>query len=156
MAQQTESEPDAQQLVVDPQWDEVEDSDSAIGETYGVQSLHASTASKVDRSPARQFDCLDKYQHPRVSKAARENLPKLQHRNQVLVGYLLVKSPKKKKKGLANQAQRGPNDDRQNDGLDLSHYMLYLALDNKLFLAPIGDNLQKVIDIGTATGIWAM
>lgn len=34
--------------------------------------------------------------------------------------------------------------------------MLYLALDDQLFLAPIGDKPQKVIDVGTGTGIWAM
>jgi ubiquinone/menaquinone biosynthesis C-methylase UbiE len=31
-----------------------------------------------------------------------------------------------------------------------------LILENKLFLAPIGKNPQKVLDIGTGTGIWAM
>jgi ubiquinone/menaquinone biosynthesis C-methylase UbiE len=51
---------------------------------------------------------------------------------------------------------RGPNDERQNEGLDLTHHMLALALDGKLHFAPIGDNPQRVVDIGTGTGIWAI
>lgn len=34
--------------------------------------------------------------------------------------------------------------------------MMNLMLDNKLFLAPIDQNPQQVLDIGTGTGIWAM
>jgi hypothetical protein len=34
--------------------------------------------------------------------------------------------------------------------------MLLVAMDNKLFRAPIGDNPKLVADIGTGTGIWAM
>jgi len=34
--------------------------------------------------------------------------------------------------------------------------MLTLALGDKLFLAPIAKNPQKVLDVGTGTGIWAM
>jgi len=33
--------------------------------------------------------------------------------------------------------------------------MLYLALENKLYLAPI-ENPKKVLDVGTGTGLWAM
>ena len=33
--------------------------------------------------------------------------------------------------------------------------MMYLAFDNRLFLAPL-ENPQKVLDLGTGTGIWAM
>ncbi|ESU09401.1 hypothetical protein FGSG_03787 [Fusarium graminearum PH-1] len=29
-------------------------------------------------------------------------------------------------------------------------------LDDKLFLPPIGDNTQKILDVGTGTGIWAI
>ncbi|KAH7370253.1 hypothetical protein BKA65DRAFT_487995 [Rhexocercosporidium sp. MPI-PUGE-AT-0058] len=36
------------------------------------------------------------------------------------------------------------------------HHMLTLMLDGKLFLAPIGPNPQKVLDVGTGTGIWAI
>lgn len=50
----------------------------------------------------------------------------------------------------------GPNDDKQNNQLDLAHNLYLLTLDSKLFLAPIGDNPQQVLDIGTGTGIWAM
>lgn len=49
----------------------------------------------------------------------------------------------------------GPNDDTQNEQLDILHHMLTLLLDNKLFLAPI-EKPQKVLDVGTGTGIWAI
>ncbi|TKW58124.1 hypothetical protein CTA1_11076 [Colletotrichum tanaceti] len=50
----------------------------------------------------------------------------------------------------------GPNDEKQNEGLDLNHYWQTLFLENKLFLAPIGNKSHKVLDLGTGTGIWAM
>ena len=51
----------------------------------------------------------------------------------------------------------GPNDEQQNDGLDIGHHMLTLLLDNKLFIAPIDEaNTRTVLDIGCGTGIWAM
>ncbi|EOD50701.1 Sam dependent methyltransferase [Neofusicoccum parvum] len=50
----------------------------------------------------------------------------------------------------------GPNDDAQNDQLDIGHHMYKILLDDKLLLAPIGDNDQKVLDVGCGTGIWAI
>ncbi|CZR58303.1 related to methyltransferase [Phialocephala subalpina] len=50
----------------------------------------------------------------------------------------------------------GPNDEKMNEQLDIGHHMLTLMLDGKLFLAPIGPNPQKVLDVGTGTGIWAI
>ncbi|KAL2202620.1 S-adenosyl-L-methionine-dependent methyltransferase [Sarocladium strictum] len=49
-----------------------------------------------------------------------------------------------------------PNDDRQNEGLDVTHHYMLLYFDNKLFQAPVGDNCHKVLDVGTGTGIWAI
>ncbi|KAG7406125.1 S-adenosyl-L-methionine-dependent methyltransferase [Fusarium sp. MPI-SDFR-AT-0072] len=49
-----------------------------------------------------------------------------------------------------------PNDETQLEALDLIHHWLTLMLDDKLFLPPIGDNPQKILDIGTGTGIWAI
>jgi SAM-dependent methyltransferase len=49
----------------------------------------------------------------------------------------------------------GPNDDIQNEGLDITHHMISLAMDNKLFLAPL-ENPQKVLDVGCGTGLWAI
>ncbi|KAJ4268951.1 hypothetical protein NW762_003022 [Fusarium torreyae] len=49
-----------------------------------------------------------------------------------------------------------PNDEQQNEGLDLVHNALFLVLDDQLFLAPIGEHPKRVLDIGTGTGIWAI
>ena len=34
--------------------------------------------------------------------------------------------------------------------------MAMLRMDNRLHLAPIGENPQRILDIGTGTGIWAI
>lgn len=66
-----------------------------------------------------------------------------------------------------------PKDEKQINGLDIwcvlasppwfrsnfglsSHQMLFHMLGDKLFLAPIGDEPQNILDVGTGTGIWAM
>lgn len=38
----------------------------------------------------------------------------------------------------------------------MQHHLWYMTLDDKLFLAPIKENPQHVLDIGTGTGIWAI
>lgn len=48
------------------------------------------------------------------------------------------------------------SDSKQLDRNDLQHCKLTLLLENKLFIAPIGDNPQNILDLGTGSGIWAM
>lgn len=55
----------------------------------------------------------------------------------VMIGYLL------------------PNDETEADRLDMIHEMMLAIMDRKLFLAPI-KSPQRVIDLGTGTGIWAI
>ncbi|KAG2411991.1 hypothetical protein HFD88_009547 [Aspergillus terreus] len=50
----------------------------------------------------------------------------------------------------------GPNDEIQNEQLDIAHHMFTMLLDNRLVLAPINKNIQNVLDVGTGTGIWAI
>ncbi|BCS18937.1 class I SAM-dependent methyltransferase [Aspergillus puulaauensis] len=50
----------------------------------------------------------------------------------------------------------GPNDEEQNEQLEIAHHMFTLLLNNKLFLAPIGDHIRRALDVGTGTGIWAI
>ncbi|KAF5570808.1 methyltransferase like [Fusarium phyllophilum] len=48
-----------------------------------------------------------------------------------------------------------PNDDEEQNRMDLVHHIYSLLLAGKLHTAPI-DNPQRVLDLGTGTGIWAI
>ncbi|KAL1656964.1 hypothetical protein SLS61_000003 [Didymella pomorum] len=48
-----------------------------------------------------------------------------------------------------------PNDEKEQDRLDMSHHMCLLLLDDKLHLAELPeDRAIRVLDIGTGTGGW--
>ncbi|RMJ18073.1 hypothetical protein CDV36_002248 [Fusarium kuroshium] len=49
-----------------------------------------------------------------------------------------------------------PNDEEEQTRMDLVHHIYSLILDGNLYLAPIGDHPQRVLDLGTGTGIWAI
>ncbi|WAO86209.1 Hypothetical protein NCS54_00347400 [Fusarium falciforme] len=45
-----------------------------------------------------------------------------------------------------------PNDEHHNESMDINHHLLSLSLNGKLHLAPLKNNIKKVVDIGTGTG----
>ncbi|KAI5461787.1 S-adenosyl-L-methionine-dependent methyltransferase [Mariannaea sp. PMI_226] len=49
-----------------------------------------------------------------------------------------------------------PNDEEEQSRMDLLHHIYTLALKGELHLAPIPKDPQRVLDLGTGTGIWAM
>jgi SAM-dependent methyltransferase len=49
-----------------------------------------------------------------------------------------------------------PNDEQEQDRLDLLHHIFLLILGGKLYDAPITSELKRVLDVGTGTGIWAI
>ncbi|KAK1992847.1 S-adenosyl-L-methionine-dependent methyltransferase [Colletotrichum falcatum] len=50
-----------------------------------------------------------------------------------------------------------PNDEDEMNRLDICHAVMVKTIGNRLFLAPIEEaKTQRILDIGTGTGIWAM
>ncbi|OAA43969.1 methyltransferase domain-containing protein [Beauveria brongniartii RCEF 3172] len=49
-----------------------------------------------------------------------------------------------------------PNDEAEQNREDMLHTMMMESTDGRLFYAPLGPNPQKVIDLGTGTGLWAI
>ncbi|TWU79103.1 hypothetical protein ED733_008740 [Metarhizium rileyi] len=47
-----------------------------------------------------------------------------------------------------------PNDEREQDRLDMLHHATTRLLDDRLFLAPIQPDGMRILDIGTGTGLW--
>lgn len=48
-----------------------------------------------------------------------------------------------------------PNDENEQERLDLYHHLFLQLLGGKLYTAPL-KNPQTVLDVGTGTGIWAI
>ncbi|KAH7143773.1 S-adenosyl-L-methionine-dependent methyltransferase [Dactylonectria macrodidyma] len=49
-----------------------------------------------------------------------------------------------------------PNDEAEQNREDMLHAMMLEATDGRLFYAPVGEFPQKIVDLGTGTGIWAI
>ncbi|KAI1658748.1 S-adenosyl-L-methionine-dependent methyltransferase [Daldinia decipiens] len=49
-----------------------------------------------------------------------------------------------------------PNDEQQVQSIDITHHYLSLLLEDRLFIAPIPNHVQSVLDIGTGSGIWSI
>ncbi|KXH66190.1 hypothetical protein CSAL01_07632 [Colletotrichum salicis] len=92
---------------------------------------------------------------PSASLREWENLPQVQRRKWAtspLLDQLAIQH-------LTKIEYLFPNDERENDRLDLQHNLYLLTLDYKLGLAPPNNEnsgVKRVLDIGTGTGLWAI
>ncbi|KAH8800399.1 S-adenosyl-L-methionine-dependent methyltransferase [Xylogone sp. PMI_703] len=49
-----------------------------------------------------------------------------------------------------------PNDENEQNRDDIKHAMTVMLCGGRLYFAPIGQNPQSILDLGTGTGIWAI
>ena len=49
-----------------------------------------------------------------------------------------------------------PNDEQEQNREDLKHAMIINLCGGRLHFAPIGEHPQRVLDLGTGTGIWCI
>ncbi|KFY99197.1 hypothetical protein V498_00941 [Pseudogymnoascus sp. VKM F-4517 (FW-2822)] len=49
-----------------------------------------------------------------------------------------------------------PIDDAELNRIDLKHRMYGLLMEERLLLAPIGTNSERILDLGTGSGLWAL
>lgn len=47
---------------------------------------------------------------------------------------------------------RGPNDAKANELLDIFHHTMTMALDGKLYTAPLKEDIKTALDVGTGSG----
>jgi len=58
---------------------------------------------------------------------------------------------------LASGTYALPNDETEQDRLDIQHHVNLLTMRGELYVAPLKEkNLHRVLDLGTGTGIWAL
>jgi hypothetical protein len=65
-------------------------------------------------------------------------------------------SPSRRYQSYAEGRYPIPNDEREREREEWKHDLLKAIFDEKLFLAPIGDHPQKILDLGTGIGLWAV
>ncbi|KAI1414189.1 S-adenosyl-L-methionine-dependent methyltransferase [Hypoxylon sp. FL1857] len=55
-----------------------------------------------------------------------------------------------------NAQSWNPNDALHDESMDILHHVSTLMQDGKIYLAPLSDDIQRVLDVACGTGIWAI
>ncbi|KAK3400622.1 S-adenosyl-L-methionine-dependent methyltransferase [Sordaria brevicollis] len=73
-----------------------------------------------------------------------------------ILRYRTIKGRTYHSDAATDQEYWGPNDEKANEMLDIFHHVNTLMLDGKLYTAPLTDDIENALDVGTGTGLWAI
>ncbi|KAH0545427.1 hypothetical protein FGG08_000428 [Glutinoglossum americanum] len=142
--------------------DDTGDGDSALGvdllsETTSIASsvrkykyAHSKSHAPLLASPSSDgswgggADGMARYENGRRYHSFREG-------SYVLVSYSTLGPPARYATPRLQLTSFEPNDETEQERLDLVHHLFRLAIGGQLFRAPIGSSPQSVLDIGTGT-----
>ncbi|KAH9208970.1 hypothetical protein DL95DRAFT_467186 [Leptodontidium sp. 2 PMI_412] len=135
-----------------------------IAQPPGVSTFPAATTTRAisqdddenGEDPSNNLNTLDYMSHPNIEIDDDNRIDRDSDADSAL-GSMPVSSTVSLRDSVYEYIEEyiGPNDEIEQERLDLQHHLFVMTMDNKLHLAPI-DNLQYVLDIATGTGIWAI
>lgn len=115
------------------------------GELYNVLEVYRSEVYLPTHSLSSATIGLTGLQLPLRKWPA---LPWIQRR-----GYVLL-AQRRRTRAVVERLVQTDKAQEENDRLDLYHHIQTLSLGGELHLAPIGDNPQRILDVGTGTGMY--
>ena len=49
-----------------------------------------------------------------------------------------------------------PSDEHERDAMEIFHYMIFIICNEQLSYAPLRENAERILDLGTGTGTWVI
>ncbi|KAF5020568.1 hypothetical protein F66182_7400 [Fusarium sp. NRRL 66182] len=119
-----------------------------------AQSSSIEPASDVPAENALIADDLESLSNDSALNSSQNSSSYLTSLNSSILNYKYENG--RRYHAFRDGAYLVPNDDEEQDRMDLGHHIYRLLLGGKLYLAPIANDVKRVLDLGTGTGIWAM
>ncbi|KAI0108152.1 S-adenosyl-L-methionine-dependent methyltransferase [Daldinia grandis] len=102
----------------------------------------------------------DEYEDDRDSSLGEDDSSSTASLSSSILEYRTIHGRRYHSKSWGDTDYWTPNDEIQANSMDLTHHTITLLLHDRIFLAPIGNDPRKVLEVGCGTGpgtgIWAI